>query len=85
LAKKKPRWNGWARNTAEAPRTGKNIMSVGDLVLDEYGEKGIISSTNTENFYVEVTFFAGLYGIITCQVHKKFLTLMSKAKKNETT
>ena len=60
-------------------------MSVGDLVLDEYGERGIISSVNEENYYVEVTFYGGVYGTVTCQVHKKFLTLISKAKKVGTT
>tara|TARA_B100000029_G_scaffold411168_1_gene413411 strand:- start:600 stop:770 length:171 start_codon:yes stop_codon:yes gene_type:complete len=55
-------------------------MGVGDLVADDYGEKGVVTATNTNNFYVEVTFFGGIYGAIVCDVHKKFLTLISKAK-----
>ena len=58
-------------------------MSVGDLVIDEYAEKGVV--TGVENYkhngYVEVTFFGGLYGSIICEVNHKFLTIMSKRKK----
>ena len=61
------------------------MMDVGDLVVDEYGENGIITAIDIQNYYVEVTFVGGLYGAITCQVHEKFLTLISKAKKNGTT
>ena len=56
-------------------------MSVGDLVADEYYEHGIVTRKNVETDYVEVTFFGGGYGTIVCQVHQKFLTLISKAKK----
>ena len=61
------------------------MIEVGDLVLDEHGENGIVTGDSKHNYYVEVTFFGGLYGLITCQVHQKFLTLVSKIKKNETT
>ena len=62
------------------------MINVGDLVMDEYSEKGII--TNTKNYrkngYVEVTFFAGLYGRITCQVNHRFLIVISR-RPDETT
>tara|TARA_Y100000034_G_scaffold123273_1_gene169793 strand:- start:242 stop:424 length:183 start_codon:yes stop_codon:yes gene_type:complete len=60
-------------------------MGIGDLVLDEHGEHGVITATSDQNYYVEVTFFGGLYGTIVCSVHKRFLTLVSKARKYETT
>ena len=56
-------------------------MGVGDLVTDEYGVSGVITGSGDADNYVEVTFFGGLYGLTTCQVHYKFLTLVSKAKK----
>ena len=62
------------------------MMRIGDLVTDEYHERGII--TNTENYredgYVEVTFFGGIYGTIVCEVNRRFLTLISRGN-NETT
>ncbi len=56
------------------------MINVGDLVMDEYFEKGIITNTKNcrNNGYVEVTFFGGLYGTIVCEVNHKFLTLISE-------
>ena len=66
------------------------MINVGDLVMDEYFEKGIITDTKNwkNNGYVEVTFFGGLYGIVVCEVNQRFLTTVSrinKRKKNEET
>jgi len=62
------------------------MINVGDLVIDEYLEKGIITNTTDykKNGYVEVTFFAGLYGRVVCQVNHRFLTIISR-RHNETT
>ena len=61
-------------------------MRIGDLVTDEYHERGIITGTKDyrKNGYVEVTFFGGVYGTIVCEVNRRFLTLISRAE-NETT
>ena len=61
------------------------MINVGDLVIDEYLEKGIITNTTDykKNGYVEVTFFGGVYGTVVCEINHRFITLISRAN-NET-
>ena len=55
-------------------------MSVGDLVADEHGEKGLITCIKNyrNNGYVEVTFFCGLYGLLKGNIYHTFLTRLSE-------
>ena len=60
------------------------MIKIGDLVMDEYQEKGIVTRKSRHDGYVEVTFIGGTYGALRCEVHEKFLVRIGKNKSGTT-